>query len=170
LIKVTAINALYSTNIYAVARMAEHVESLMRARGSLPPDLDLVEQIATAHGLPYRFYSFASKFAHFFFDGEQFPIYDSYAVRMVTYHVGKADCLNDKDHLYGSYVANFTRLKESIEFSATTRECDRYLFLAGQYRARDGLPPWKKPYAGISSEILRLFKDHDEDASRLLGT
>ena len=170
LLKVTVVNALYSTNIYAVARMAEHVGNLIRARGSLPPDVQFVEQLATSHGLPGRFYSFASKFAHFFFDGEQFPIYDSYAVRMVTYHLGKAGCLNDKDHLYRSFVVNFNRLKESIDFPATNRELDRYLFLAGQYRAWKGLPPFKKPHAGISPEILRLFKDREDDASRFLGT
>lgn len=34
LLKVAAINSLYGTNVYAVARMAEHVETIMEARGS----------------------------------------------------------------------------------------------------------------------------------------
>lgn len=88
---------------------------------------------------------------------------------MVTYHFGKAGCLNDKDHLYRSFVANFTRLKESIDFSATNRELDRYLWLAGQYRAWRGLSPWRKPYPGIGSEVRRLFETPTEDVRTLLG-
>jgi hypothetical protein len=80
LLKATVVNALYSTNVYAIARMAEHVEKLIRARGSLPADADFVEQLASPPGLKPKFYSFASKFAHFFIDAERFPIYDSYAV------------------------------------------------------------------------------------------
>jgi hypothetical protein len=132
LLKATVVNALYGTNVYAIAEMAEHVGKLMRARGSLPADVDLVEQLASPPRLNRRFYSFASKFAHFFIDAEQFPIYDSYVVRMVTCHLGKASCPNDKDHLYRSFVTNFMRLKESIDFPATNYELDRYLWLAGQ--------------------------------------
>jgi len=63
LLKVAAVNALYGTNVYAIARMAEHVEKLMQDRGSFSADVDLVERLASAPGLNRRFYSFA--FAHF---------------------------------------------------------------------------------------------------------
>lgn len=56
LLKVVAVNALYSTNIYyAVGRMAEHVEKLMRATGSFSGNADFVEQLASPPGLKPKF-------------------------------------------------------------------------------------------------------------------
>lgn len=168
LLKVAAVNALYATNVYAVARMAEHVEKLMQARGSFSPDANLVERLASPAGLKQKFYSFASKFAHFFIDAERFPIYDYYAGAMVTYHLGKAGHLNEKDHRYRLFAANFVRLKESVSFPVTTRELDRYLWLAVQYRSWKGLSPWRRPYTGINSELRRLFEASTEHVRTLL--
>jgi len=56
---------------------------------------------------------FASKFAHFFIDPDQFPIYDSYAVKMLTYH------LNGKGReglSYEQFAAGFSALKDAWIF------------------------------------------------------
>jgi hypothetical protein len=99
--------------------------------------------------------SFAAKFAHFFIDSEKFPIYDSYAVRMVTYHLeGRAQGATP----YETFVSGFTQLRESLGFPVTARELDRYLWLAGQYRAWSGLPPWRKSYKQVNAEVRRLFE------------
>ncbi|WP_211233859.1 hypothetical protein [Thermacetogenium phaeum] len=105
--------------------------------------------------ITWTFRSFASKFAHFFIDPNQFPIYDSYAVKMLTYH------LNGKGReglSYEQFAAGFSALKDALDFPVTTRELDRYLWLAGQLRAWKGLSPWRRPYTGINSELRRLFE------------
>src|SRR6185312_11644177 len=86
LLKVAAINQLYGTNVYAVVRMAQHVTAVMQDANGIE-DADLVEKLATLTGQKHC--SFASKFAHFFIDKKRFPIYDSYAVKMVGCHL---DC------------------------------------------------------------------------------
>ncbi len=70
LLKVVTINSLYYTNVYAVVRMAQHVESVMAKAepGSYGPELvDLIADLpmTTHQKSRRRFLSFASKFAHF---------------------------------------------------------------------------------------------------------
>lgn len=73
LLKVTVINQLYGTNVYAVVRMAEHITEVM-CQASTMDDVGFVNEIATLSDMKPT--SFASKFAHFFIDEERFPIYD----------------------------------------------------------------------------------------------
>jgi len=103
-------------------------------------------------------------FAHFFIDPDQFPIYDSYAVKMLTYH------LNGKGReglSYEQFAAGFSALKDALDFPVTTRELDRYLWLAGQLRAWKGLVPWRRPYPGINSELQRLFESPAREVQEL---
>src|SRR5438874_11882465 len=71
LLKVAAINQLYGTKVFAIVRMAEHIEKVM-ANASSMDDVGLVNEIATLSDMKHT--SFASKFAHFFVDAERFPI------------------------------------------------------------------------------------------------
>jgi len=90
LLKVTAINQFYSTSLYAVMRMAEHITAVM----ANPPanyDAELVEKLAalpieTEGETKRRFTSFASKFAHFFISQDNYPIMDKYSEKMVAFH------------------------------------------------------------------------------------
>ena len=165
LLKVAAVNTLYWTQVYAVVEVAMHVHRILEAT-AVPLCPDVVESLGKIPQLGRMFRSFASKFAHFFIDPERFPIYDSYAVKMLTYHLnGKA-----KEELsYKQFVSSFTTLKKVVGFSVTTRELDRYLWLAGQYRAWKGLPPWRKPSTGINQELQRLFKAPGKEVQKLLG-
>jgi len=95
---------------------------------------------------------------------DQFPIYDSYAVKMLTYH------LNGKGReglSYEQFAAGFSALKDALDFPVTTRELDRYLWLAGQLRAWKGLVPWRRPYPGINSELQRLFESPAREVQEL---
>lgn len=83
LLKVAAVNQLYGANVYAVARMAEHIVTVLdgtdiAAGGTMLSDVALVERLAALPKTPARqsarkHVSFASKFAHFFIDRERFP-------------------------------------------------------------------------------------------------
>lgn len=82
LLKVTAINRLYSTNIYAVVAIAEHIASLNIDAFLVDGDPNAVEQIARIRlkgtVKERRNYSFASKYCSWH-NQAAYPIYDSRA-------------------------------------------------------------------------------------------
>lgn len=68
LLKVIAINDLYSTNILGTFNMAKHIQRLNIDKGLKQGKPDIVNQIATGHGIRTKknnkelnFYSFATK-------------------------------------------------------------------------------------------------------------
>jgi hypothetical protein len=138
--KVTTLNALYGTNVYALLRMAEHVRDVMAECGAAPKGADLVERLAN---LPVvrgterkrRHISFASKFAHFFVDATTFPLFDQYAAATLAGHLGKANRSHSPAHPYIAYATDCSRLRDLAGFDGTIREMDRYLWLAGLRRA-----------------------------------
>lgn len=155
LIKVATLNQLYGTNVYAVTRMAEHVTKVMAEKPATIPNL--VDRLASLPKAPGQqsqrnHLSFASKFAHFFIDPERFPIYDSYAAKMLSYHLDRREIERDKKHPYQAFVNNFLRLKERAHLSCTTRELDRYLWLAGLH-----LKFRKDRNAKINVDARKLF-------------
>lgn len=167
LLKVAAINQLYGTNLYAVARMAEHVGKVMATADPATEGLALVERIAAlpvanADERVRRHVSFASKLAHFFMDADRFPIYDSYAKDILERHLGPRGRAQDETHPYLAYVDNLRRLRERSRLTWAGRELDHYLWLAGQYREWDKNKARKKPQP-INTELQRLF-DHPPTA------
>lgn len=158
LLKIAAINQLYGTNLYAVGRMAVHVEQVL---GATPPgvrvDLGVVDRIAA---LPRArdadrtrtHLSFASKLCHFFIDGERFPIYDSHAVRVLSMHVGKR-IGRDAANRYADFTEPFFHALDTI--GCQPRELDRYLWLRGSFEA------WRKNplKAEVNVELKSLFSE-----------
>jgi hypothetical protein len=173
LLKVAAINQLYGTNLYAVVRMAEHIAAVISACDLSVNDPALVEAIATLPKKPAEktqrhYYSFASKFAHFFVSQVGFPIYDSYAVQMVSRHLGPRLYQASYDHPYLAYVANLRRIGEQSGVVWEGRELDRYLWLAGQCGA------WRRnARAPINTEVRRLLEQPTQqvivDVEMLIG-
>ncbi len=170
LIKAAAINNLYSTNVYAIWRMGQHLANI---RKTLPRDpAAAVREIASlssgkeAKGPTH--WSFASKVAHFFIDPDRFPIYDSYCAAMVVWHLGKGERISDPSDPFAAFKANIDKLRARCGFAVTYRELDRYLWLAGQYRE------WRKKdgQAQINTELRALFENPSpgvrEDLSALL--
>jgi len=114
-------------------------------------DADLVERLASLNERKHR--SFASKFAHFFINMERFPIFDSFALKMVAYHLGSQGQVRDSTHPYKAFVENIHRLKRFAGLSCTTKELDRYLWLAGLYQE------WSRnPDSQINAEVAEMFK------------
>jgi hypothetical protein len=155
LLKVASVNQLYGTNVFAVVRMAQHVTEVM-LEASIMDDVSFVVKLAELSGMKHT--SFASKFAHFFIDVERFPIYDSYAVKMVAYHLGQEGKNGDIEHPYKSFVENLHKLMRCAQLSCTTRELDHYLWLAGMSRK------WRaNPGAHIGSEVSSLFSSQSPE-------
>lgn len=172
LLKVVAVNQLYGTNVYAVGRMAAHVVQVVTDHPPGPQadqedDIRLVERIAAlpkaAGQQRDRVHtSFASKFAHFFISHDRFPIYDDYAARTVHRHLGK-DRHTEVGRPYRAYVRNVHRLRERAELNCRLDELDRYLWLAGLYRAWLG-----NPAGQLNVEVARLFATATpDDAAKL---
>jgi len=157
LIKTATINALYGTNVFAVVRMAEHVACVMACTNIASAGPELVERLTALpmtemQKRPRRHMSFAAKFAHFFIDAERFPIMDSYAVWMVEYHLGPKNRIRGVSSPYAAFIENLSRLRAASGVTATSRELDCYLWLAGQYRQ------WRRnPKSQINAELASLF-------------
>ncbi len=159
LLKVAAINQLYGTNLYAVARMATHVTNIIQTADLATEGVQLVERLARLPQIEgqtkqWRHYSFASKLAHFFIDSDQFHIYDSYVVTMLKYHLGRKGYRRDNGQPYITFVANLARLCDLSGVAAQGRDLDHYLWIAGEYHA------WRKDHnAPINREVLALFQE-----------
>jgi hypothetical protein len=157
LLKVAAVNQLYSTNLYAVVRMARHVVTVMDSSDS-QTDPALVEELAdlprTGETQQKRLYvSLASKFAHFFVDPDTFPIYDDFAKTIVRRHLGQKLWSGDNSHPYQAFVSDISTLLKYASLPCSVRELDRYLWIAGQYRA------WsKKLKVNINTELRDTFE------------
>ncbi len=163
LLKVPTVNQFYGTNLRAVLRMADHIVKIMAETDPATAGPELVERLAmlptaSEEEKQRTFLSFASKFAHFFIDAERFPIYDSYAVKMVEYHLGLSSTTWEKSHPYQTFVTHLNNLKLLAALSCTSRELDHYLWLAGLYRA------WlKNPEAKINADATQLFAQSSDE-------
>ena len=166
LLKVVAINGLYGTNVYALVRMAEHIRNTLLGTNLDHVGPEIVEQIArlpdtVGQKTSRRHISFAAKFAHFFLNADRFPIMDSYAVAMVRHHLGRRNYVKVKTGVYLEFVENIQRLIQLSAIDCTSRELDRYLWLAGLYRR------WQKQEdSKINREASTLFADDSSEVAR----
>jgi hypothetical protein len=112
LIKVTALNSLYSTQIYAVVEVAKHIVEADVDDDIQAGRADVVDKIARVEvGEKIRTnYSFASKYCHWH-QPEMYPIYDSYVDQLLwAYRVQhKFETFNQADLRY------YPRYKEIVE-------------------------------------------------------
>jgi hypothetical protein len=165
LLKVVAVNALYGTNVFALVRAARHVRAVLGSADLAKAGPELVELLAsiptTSNSQPRRYVSFASKFAHFFISSERFPIYDSYAERMLLFHLGPS-AVRNQARPYEVFNWNLERLKRKYDLRGSYRELDRYLWVAGQYRA------YAKGKRMLNTELLHLFDNPSAEQRALL--
>lgn len=161
LIKSAAINQLYYTSVYRIYDMAKNVERVMAAKPDDP--IQLVTAIATLDdpkkpsGVT-RHFSFASKFAHFFIDADSYPIWDAYVIDMLGCHTGESLDLARFDSPYGEFCARFEAVRRATGVPYSNRDMDRYLWLAGNYRAsREGRG------SHINAALAALFDQDDAD-------
>jgi len=137
LLKVTALNAFYSTNILATFPVAKHILEKKIDRRLKAQDLSLVNELASIviAGTQKNFYSFASKYCNHHVP-EAFPIYDSFVVKMLHYYEGiDAFVTFSKNDLkdYETFVHVITKFREFYGLDQfTLREIDVYLWLAGK--------------------------------------
>ncbi len=137
LLKVSALNDFYSTNIFDTYTVAKHI-----LKCDIDKDLEsnqesLVNKIAlvTIKGKTKNFYSFASKYCSHH-KPESYPIYDSYVDKMLM-HFKKKDKYDTfiKPDLrdYQRFIEIIKNFQKHYDLkSFTLRQIDIYLWLAGK--------------------------------------
>lgn len=138
LIKVSALNNLYGTNLYEVVLVAKNIVSQDIDKRLQAGDVTLVNDIAMVkmkNEKKWCFYSFATKYCshHNHFD---YPIYDSY-VDKVLRHFRKVDgfCsfVNSdlrKYEVFKQTIIDFRKYYGLEDFNL--KEIDKYLWLLGK--------------------------------------
>ena len=142
LLKVAALNAFYSTNIYNVFAVARHIVSLNIDDRLKRGDESLVMDIASGHGVrntrngkELRFYSFATKYCSHH-QPEVYPIYDSFVEELLVYLRDVDNFANfHREDLRNISVFKKTLLKLQAFYSLenfTLKEIDQYLWQYGK--------------------------------------
>ena len=130
LIKCTTLNRLYSTNIFNIRAVAEHIHSLNIDERLHHGDLSLVESIAQATP-KRRFYSFATKYCAMHQPG-LYSIYDSNVHHVLRHYLRKeySDQSLKNYETYCQALSDF-KLKYHLEELDAWR-LDKYLWRLGK--------------------------------------
>ena len=142
LLKVSALNDFYSTNIFDKYSVARHILSLNIDQRLLRADKTLVNSLAQVKikGKTKNFYSFATKYCSHHSPTE-YPIYDSYVEKMLV-HFSNADAFAKfiKSDLkqYQIFLEVISKFRSHYNLqNFSLREIDIYLWLGG----KDAFPP-----------------------------
>lgn len=137
LLKVSALNSLYSTNIYAIYGVAQHICELKIDRGinsSSPEVVNIISHV-TIQNKPRHFYAFATKYCSFH-KPEAYPIYDDFVERLIV-SCQRLDAFASFDHndlrdypRYKRIVESFRAYYGLTQFSF--KQLDKFLWLYGQ--------------------------------------
>lgn len=150
-VKAIVLNALYGTNIIAIAQVADRVERVLRANQW--SRTELVEQLVKEiRGVTNRnHYSFAAKYAHFFVDSS-LPILDWFAEWRLRAHLGR-QMQSKEPGRYHRFCEDFETLKRVAGLNCDCAELDAYLWVAGEYWY------WKEhPKYPISGDLKMRFE------------
>ena len=139
LIKCSALNDFYSTNIFKVHNVAQHYLHMDIDNRLDEGDLTLVEDLAhiIINGKPFKFYSFASKYCSHH-RPNTYPIYDSYVHKLLKYFRdrNKDSFCNFKEadlKDYQSYVAIIQAFQQYYGLNSfSIKEIDKYLWQLGK--------------------------------------
>ena len=137
LIKASTLNDFYSTHIFSIFSVANHILSLDIDNRLNNGDSTLVEDIAniTIDGKKIRFYSFASKYCshHMPYD---YPIYDNY-VDQILWYFKKRDNFEKfkrsdlKDYIkFKEILVSFAKFYDIEEYNL--KDLDRYIWQLGK--------------------------------------
>ena len=137
LIKCSALNDFYSTNIFSVFAVAKHILELDIDKRLKSGDLSLVNDIAhvTINGKTKYFYSFASKYCSHHYP-EKYAIYDSYVEKVLIYF-NKLDNYSDfrrqelRDYnKFNKVLLDFRKYYKLEKYNL--KDIDRYLWQLGK--------------------------------------
>lgn len=137
LIKSSALNDFYSTNIFSIFPVAKHILNLNIDNRLKNGDETLVNDIANIviNGKQKNFYSFATKYCSHHFP-KVFPIYDSYVEKVLVYfqkkdNFSKFKRADLKDYKkFKNTLIEFKRFYNIDEYNL--KDIDRYIWQLGK--------------------------------------
>lgn len=137
LIKASALNDFYSTNIFSIFPVAKHILNLNIDNRLKNGDETLVDDISSIiiNGKTKKFYSFATKYCSHHFP-IIFPIYDSYVEKVLIYFqkkdnfskFKKEDLKNYK--IFKNTLIDFKKFYNIDEYNL--KDIDRYIWQLGK--------------------------------------
>lgn len=137
LIKASALNDFFNTNIFKIWPVAKHIQALDIDERLRSGDPSLVEDLALVdfgNNIHKRLYSFASKYCSFH-QPELFPIFDRYVEKMLLHfkRVDKFCTFNARDlRDYPKFRAIVNSFQEYYGLKTfSKRELDHYLWQSG---------------------------------------
>lgn len=134
LIKCSALNDFYTTNIFNVYEVAKHILSLNIDDRLQKGDPTLVDDIAKVTILGKYFYSFASKYCSHH-NPKEYPIYDSNVVRALKYFRKKNsdfDFNNDDLKKYEKFKEILIEFQKCYDIEYNFKDLDKYLWQLGK--------------------------------------
>lgn len=138
LVKVCSLNALYSTNIYALLVVAKHIIALDIDAALSKADTTIVNAIANvkmSSGKGRHCYSFATKYCSHHKPTE-YPIYDSFVEAMLVHFRNSDDFCNFSNQDLKEYMSYKNILKKFRKHydleSFNLKQIDQYLWQAGK--------------------------------------
>ena len=137
LLKVATLNDFYSTNIFSVYPVAEHILSLKIDERLRQGDVTLVNEIqnVTINGVTRKFYSFSTKYCSHH-NPKEYPIYDGYVEKVLKYFrktdkFSKFKNADLKDYQkFKNIIIAFREYYGLEEFNL--KEIDQYLWQLGK--------------------------------------
>lgn len=137
LIKASALNDFYSTNIFSIFPVAKHILNLDIDNRLKSGDETLVDDISniTINGKMKKFYSFATKYCSHHFP-IVFPIYDSYVEKVLIYFQKQDNFAKFKKEdlkkykLFKDALINFKKFYNIDEYNL--KDIDRYIWQLGK--------------------------------------
>lgn len=145
-LKVTAINSLYSTNIYDTYRIAYHIYKNVKDIDNRLKEgcINLIKDIACGHGILVKgkekqFYSFATKYCSFH-NPKKYAIYDGLVQQeLIKLHKIESKLLGKKVEKnrglrdYKTFLEAIENFKQSHDLNELSlKEIDMYLWLKGK--------------------------------------
>ena len=138
LIKCSSLNDFYSTNIFDIHTVAQHILSLKIDERLEDGDLSLVDEIShvEVNGKVHTFYSFATKYCSHH-NPERYAIYDSYVEKVLV-------SMNSRDHFmkfkqeelkdYETYMSVVDAFKKRYGLTQyNIKQLDQYLWQLGKW-------------------------------------
>jgi hypothetical protein len=162
LIKCSSLNDFYSTNIFDIHTVAQHILSLKIDERLKNGDLSLVDEIShvEVNGKLHTFYSFATKYCSHH-NPERYAIYDSYVEKVLL-------SMNSRDHFmdfkqeelkdYETYMSVVDAFKKRYGLTQyNIKQLDQYLWQLGKWYFN----PYGLSFKYYNREDVNPFSEND---------
>ena len=162
LIKCSSLNDFYSTNIFDIHTVAQHILSLKIDERLEDGDLSLVDEIShvEVNGKVHTFYSFATKYCSHH-NPERYAIYDSYVEKVLV-------SMNSRDHfmkfkqeelkVYETYMRVIKAFQQRYGLMQyNIKRLDQYLWQLGKWYFN----PYGLCYKYYNREDVNPFSEND---------